>query len=75
MDPVSAIIGGISSIADTIGGGPQARAEEARQKTLQAQQAAAVAATQADTYKTYALYAVVAVLGVAGVFLISKAVT
>jgi hypothetical protein len=72
MDPVSLIVGGISTIVDTIGGGPQARAEAARQNALAQAKIAEAQTAQGEQYKTIALYGVIGVVALGGIWLVAK---
>jgi hypothetical protein len=72
MDPVSLIVGEVAKIVDVIGGGPQARAEAARQNALAQAKIAEAQAVQGEQYKTIALYGVIGVIALGGIYLVAK---
>lgn len=79
IDPISAIVGGVSNIVDVISGAPQARAAAA-QATANAQVQTAALALETERQKTdqikqFALYGGLGIALIGGLYIVSKMVT
>jgi arginine/ornithine N-succinyltransferase beta subunit len=72
VDPVSLIVSGVAGVVDVIGGGPGARAEQARQNAIAESERTRQKLAEGQQWQNIALYGVIGVVALGGIFLVAK---